>query len=70
MLPFQECGGALGKLSAGLISWVNDGRDLMVRQVVGDGVFEMGGKITEREVVALETVRQLVGVGALGGGTR
>jgi hypothetical protein len=52
-VPFQKRGGALGELSARLVLGIDDRCDLMVRQVVGDGVFEMGGKVAESEVVAL-----------------
>ena len=33
--------------------WVNDGGDLVVGEVAGDGVFEVLGKVAKRVVVAL-----------------
>lgn len=52
-LPFQESGGALCQLAFGLISGVDDRRDLVIGKVVCDGLLEMFGKIAKRIVVAL-----------------
>jgi hypothetical protein len=53
-IPFEERGGALRQLSAGLILGVDDRSHLVVRQVVGNGVFEMGWEVGESELAALE----------------
>lgn len=44
----------MGQLSAGFIFWVDGSGDLMVRQVVGDGVLEMGWEVAEGEIAPLD----------------
>lgn len=52
-LPLQESSGALRQLAFGLISGIDDGRDLVIGEVVCDGLLEMFGEIAKRVVVAL-----------------
>lgn len=52
-LPLQKGSGALRQLAFGLISGIDDGRDLVIGEVVCDSLLEMFGKIAKRVVVPL-----------------
>jgi hypothetical protein len=52
-LPFQKGSGALRQLALGLISGIDDGRDLVIGEVVCHSVLEVFGKVAKRVVVPL-----------------
>lgn len=52
-VPFEKSSRALREFATRLVLRVDDRRHLVVGQVVGDGVFEVGWEITKRKVGAL-----------------